>query len=119
SPPPSSSMRRVRKRACFFSSYPPLRFFLLFGGLWLFDTFERRFAAAAETSPVRGFRHDALIRTDGRVLDRRLGRANRRAAIVHMTRGFDHQAPERNHRDVAGADPLLGAIADRAHPLPH
>src|SRR5579862_8973886 len=51
--------------------------------------------------------------------DVRTGCADGRAAIAHGAGGVHHQAAEGHDGHVAGADPLLGAIADRAHSLPH
>ena len=42
--------------------------------------------------------------------DARLGRADRRPAVLHRARRLDHQAAERHHRDVARAEPLLRAV---------
>src|SRR5262245_8833495 len=44
---------------------------------------------------------------------------DRGLAVAATVRGLDHQAAEGAHGDVADADALLAAVADRAHRLPH
>src|SRR5262249_49260642 len=49
----------------------------------------------------------------------RLGGPDCRPLVAHGAGRFHHQAPECDNRDVACADTLPGAVADRAHRLPH
>src|SRR3982750_2172734 len=81
--------------------------------------FARRLAPAAETTPVRRFRHHAFVGTDRRMRNTRARGSNRRTALGHRARRLDHEAAERHYGDVGGADALPGAIADRPHAFPH
>src|SRR4029079_17383987 len=51
--------------------------------------------------------------------DVRFGGPDRSVLVAHGAGRLHHQAAECDHRHVAGADTLLGAIADRAHRFPH
>src|SRR6185295_14395404 len=81
--------------------------------------FARRLASPAERTPVHGFGYYTFVGTDGRMGNARRCRADGGPALLHRARGLDHQAAERHHGDVARADTLLRAVADRAHALPH
>src|SRR3954468_9837527 len=83
------------------------------------DAFARRFAAAAERTPVHALRHDAFVGTDCRMRNSRGGRPNGWTAVLYGARRLEHQPPERCHRHVARAEALGRTIADRPHALPH
>src|SRR3954469_15239046 len=83
------------------------------------DAFARRFAPAAERTPVHGFRDYTFVGAYRRMRNARRDRADRGAAVLHRARGFDHQAAECHHGDIGGADALARAVADRPHAFPH
>src|SRR5262249_14549541 len=97
-----------------------LTFYRLSDDLWFFaGALKRRFTTATKASPFRCLRHDPLVGTDGCVRDVRFGAPNPPPAIAHGASRLHHQAPERHHRYVAGADTLPGAVTDRTHRFPH
>src|ERR1043166_4603055 len=81
--------------------------------------FARRLAPAAQGTPVHVFWNNTFVGTDRRMRDARARGADRRPAVLHRARGLHHEAAERRDRDVARAEPLLAAVRDRPHALPH
>src|SRR5438477_8145546 len=103
---PSAAARAVliRSSQCFFSSG---------------DAFPRRLAPAAQATPIHRFGYNTFVGANGRMRDARRRGADRRAAVLHLPRSLHHEPPERRDRDVACAEALDGAVADRPHALPH
>src|SRR5712672_4748024 len=75
----------------------------------------------AEGAPVGRLRHDPFERADLGMGNMRRGASDRHAGFAHPARRVDHQAAEFHDRDVARAQPLLGAVdnAVAPHGFPH